>query len=186
MIKNLTFLALIALFIVNISSCQMDEVDPESLKVTNGTPPTTPGQPDPVNTEYFITYEINGVAFTATEVSAVRGTTTNPRTLTITGTAKNGASPKVKFSCEETLAGFQGGLTIISSEGTYPTQYFEYTNSSNVLFTSSKSSGDLYFGFLGMSYKNGGEAFGIFSGDIITTAGKVEIENGKFKVKFSN
>lgn len=62
------------------------------------------GEDNQQTAEYYITYKADGATVTATEVSALRGTTESPRTLTIIGTAKEGASPKFKFSAKESLS----------------------------------------------------------------------------------
>ena len=174
--KVLHSLSLISLFAIALTSCKLDKSDD----------PTKDPTKDPT-AEFYITYKANGVTVTETEVTATRGTTASPRTLTITGTAKGGAVPKFKYYTEETIAGFEKGLTVHNTSSTYPSDYLEYTNSANALYSTKTESEGIYFSFFDISYTNGGVVSGIFSGSVKTADGKVvAITEGKYNVKCSN
>jgi hypothetical protein len=157
-----------------------------SCKKSSSTDPTT----DPVTNptaQYYITFKADGQAVSETEVSATRGTTTDPRTITITGTAKSAAAPKFKFYTEETFIGFEKGLNIGNKISTYPSDYIEYTNSANVLYSTKNDKDGIDLFISDVSYTNGGVISGTFSGSIKTAGGVAsQITEGKFNVKFSN
>ncbi|MNK03720.1 hypothetical protein D3C87_215700 [compost metagenome] len=137
--------------------------------------------------EYYITYKVDGVTITATEVSALRGITDSPRTLTISGNAKNGSIPKFKFFSEESFIGFVPGLNVWSSKNSYPTHYIEYTNSTGTSFSTENIDEGTFLFVSEASYKNGGNIKGSFNGTVQNEKGvKVKITDGVFNVKFSN
>jgi PKD repeat protein len=137
--------------------------------------------------QYYITFDADNVPVSFTDISAVRNTTASPRTLTISGTQAAGANPKFKFFSEETFIGFVSGLNVGCSSSTTPSDYIEYTNATGTLHSTANASDGISVFFSQMSYTNGGEAQGTFSGNIKTSGGTVvAITNGAFKVKFSN
>lgn len=172
-------IAIILLAFLSISSCKKGSSQgPGNKKDTTNTTPQS---------KYYVTYKVNGVAVTATEISAVRGAASDPRTLTITATGKDGASPKLKFYTEEPSFGFTGGTSIKCETVSYPTDYVEYTNGSNVLYSTKNDQNGMYFDYLNISYKNGGEISGVFDGSISTDKGvATQITDGKYDVTFSN
>ncbi|HTD99841.1 MAG TPA: hypothetical protein VK668_11180 [Mucilaginibacter sp.] len=175
--KRIFFLTLICLIAIAATSCKKSgSPDPD---------PTDTGT-DPVAT-YYITFKADGVAVSETEVTASRGTATDPRTLTIIGTAKDGAAPQFTFYMEETFIGFTKGLNVGNKTSTYPSDYIEYTNSSNVLYSTKNDASGISLFVSDISYTNGGVVTGTFSGSIKTAGGvAVQITDGKFNVKCGN
>src|SRR5688500_12037906 len=100
------FSAVVLLTVLSLTACK-------KIPVLPGEDPDveTPGPETPA-AEYYINYKVNGVAVSMAEVSATRETTTIPRTLTISGSAKSGAKPLFKFYCKESYIGFVRGLNI--------------------------------------------------------------------------
>ena len=175
--KRIFPLALICLVSIAATSCKKSgSTDPDPTD--NGT--------DPAAT-YYVNFKADGVAVSETEVTATRGTTTDPRTLTITGTAKDGAAPKFKLYMEETFIGFTNGLNVGNKTSTYPSDYIDYTNSSNVLYSTKNDASGISVFVSDISYTNGGVVTGTFSGSIKTAGGAVvQITEGKFNVKCGN
>lgn len=137
--------------------------------------------------EFYIQYKANGVLVTATAISALRGTTDNPKTLTFSGSAKDGTNPTFKFVLTEPYMGFTPGLTVGSSVNSDNTSYVEFTDSNGILHTSKTSEEIIYVGFLKLSYTKDGIAEGTLSGKIQAKNGSmVSISEGRFNVKFAN
>ncbi|WP_345948779.1 hypothetical protein ABDD95_18210 [Mucilaginibacter sp. PAMB04274] len=157
---------------------------------TDPTTPTTPSNPttptDPSAAQYSITFKANGTVVSFTDVSATRGIATNPRTLSVTGTGKNGAVPKFKFFMEETSIGFEKGINIWMKEYSYPTTYVEYTSSANEAYSTMNAKNEIYAFLTDVSYTNGGPIAGTFNGTFINNGVAVQITEGVFKAKFSN
>jgi len=178
--KRITLMAVVAIMALTAVSCKKIPVlklDEEAI---------VPEVPIPTS-EYYITYKVDGVAVTATEVSAIRGITDSPRTLTILGNAKSGVVPKFKFFSEESFIGFVAGLNMWSDKNSYPTHYIEYTSSAGMLFSTENIDEGTYFFISEASYKNGGNIKGSFNGTVMTNKGvTAKITDGLFNVKFSN
>ncbi|MES2111713.1 MAG: hypothetical protein V4577_23345 [Bacteroidota bacterium] len=173
-------LSLISLFAIVLISCKLDgAVEPTKDPTKDpGTDPTP---------EYYISFKADGITVTETEVTATRGATASPRTLTIAGTAKSGAAPKFKFYTEESFIGFVKGLNIGNKTISYPTDYLEYTNSGGTLYSTQTDDDGILVFLSDISYTNGGVVTGTFNGSMKTAAGaKVTITDGKFNVKFGN
>jgi len=150
-------------------------------------PDTTATTKTDSTAKYYITYKINGVAINVTEISAVRGATSNPRTITITGTAKGGANPKIKLYTEEPSFGFSDGTSAKCTMNSYPVDYVEYTNNAGTVYSTRYDTNGAYFDYITISYTNGGEITGIFDGSVSTSKGvAIPITDGKYTVKFSN
>lgn len=183
--KNLHLLTLMAFITINILSCgKLADIDPGKKDNTGTT--GTPGSTS-TSTTYFFTYKAEGVAITATDITGVRGSTTTPRTLTITATGKDGALPKYKFYLEEPQFGFTGGTSVGSSSSSFPRSYIEYTDKAGTVFHTKNNTKSAYFGFLNFSYTNGGEANGAFDGDVVSATGAVvHFTEGTYRIKFSN
>jgi hypothetical protein len=179
LINRIIFSAIISFFVFSVVGCSKGgSSDNKPVKDTIATnPPAT----------YFITFKANGVAVTETEISASRGTTGGKRTLTITGTTKNGAVPKFKFYTEESFIGFVEGLNVGSSNISYPNHYTDYTDASNTLYSTKNSTDGVLLFISGVSYTKDGVVKGTFSGDVKTDKGAtVQITEGKYNVQFSN
>ena len=137
--------------------------------------------------QYFITFKADNTPVSLSEVSGSRNTTSNPRTLTIEGTAAGGSNPNFKFFTTETFIGFSQGLNIGTHSGTDPGHYTEYTNASGTLFSTVNDADGMDLFISDISYTNGGEVAGTFSGTMETAGGAVvNITEGKFKVQFKN
>ena len=174
--KKIISLTLVLLIALGVTSCSLDK----------STDPTKNPNTDPTS-QYYITFKAGGTVISETEVSATRGTTSTPRTLTIVGTGKSGAVPKFKFYMEETFIGFTKGLNVGNGALTYPSFYIEYTNSASVLYSTKNDNDGIGLFISDISYTNGGVVSGTFSGSIKTAAGAaVQITEGKFNVKCSN
>lgn len=178
--KTNTLTAVFAVLMLTLISCKkIPVVKLEEETIVPEVPLPTP--------EYYITYKVDGVAISATEVSALRRITDSPRTLTITGNAKNGSTPKFKFFSEESFIGFVPGLNVWSSKNSYPTHYIEYTNSTGVLFSTENIDEGTFLFISEASFKNGGNIKGSFNGTVQNEKGvKVKITDDVFNVKFSN
>jgi hypothetical protein len=157
-----------------------------SCKKSSSTDNPNPGN-NSNNPTYYVNFKVNGVAVSETEVTGTRGTTTDPRTLTISGTGTSAANPKFKFYSEESFIGFVQGLTVGNKTNTYPSDYIEYTDAAGVLYSTQNNSDGVTLSFSDISYAKDGVATGTFSGSI-TTAGGVtaQITDGTFNVKFGN
>jgi len=177
--KKIILPAIILLSFFTFSSCSKGSSNgPDKKSDTTNTDPTA---------KYYITYKVNGVAVNVTEISAVRGATANPRTITITGNAKNGANPKIKLYTEEPSFGFSDGTSIHCTPVSYPTDYVEYTDGSGKLYSTKNDATGAYFDYMTISYTKDGEITGIFDGSVSTDKGvAIPITDGKYTVKFSN
>ncbi|GGE54484.1 hypothetical protein [Pedobacter psychrotolerans] len=180
--NRIKFIMVAFVAIISIASCKK-EIDWDGSG-----PNTNPGSGNGAATsEYYITFKADGVAITEKEVSAIRNTSSSPRSLTILGTMANGTSPRLKFFSNESFIGFSPGLNTGNSDYTYPFSYVEYTNASNALYSTINDSEGIYFFYSDVSYTNGGVIKGSFSGQVKGTNGAiVRITEGKFNLKFSN
>nr|WP_121272479.1 hypothetical protein [Pedobacter schmidteae] len=177
-----TILPVIAFaFIFSFSACKKIPVLPKK-----DTDVEIPGPDNPAPT-YYINYKVNGVAVSLAEVSATRGTTLTPRTLTILGSGKAGAKPLFKFYSEESYIGFVRGLNIGMSINSAQSHYIEYTNEAGKLFSTDYDNDGIYL-FIGeISYVAGGSIKGSFTGTAKTASGDVvNITDGTYNVKFAN
>lgn len=174
--KKIISLSLISLVAIIATSCKKSSSSDN--KPDSGTNPAP---------QYYINFKVDGTAVSDTVVTATRGTTTDPRTLTITGTAKKGTAPTFKFYTEETIIGFVKGLNIGNSTSSYPSDYIEYTNSAGVLYSTKNDADGISLYVSDISYTNGGIISGTFTGSIKTATGVVaQVTEGKFNVKCSN
>lgn len=181
LMKKIIFLIFVSLI---FTSCTKQEITIKLKTIQPGNENPDPDQP--AGAEYYITFKEDGRAVSLTEVSGSRGLA-SPRLLTIEGTANGGAAPKFKFVHEESFIGFVPGLNVISSNISYPSDYVQYTNSSNVLYATEYDPNGIHLFISAISYTNGGVVTGIFNGSIKTKDGAaVQITDGKFKVKFKN
>jgi len=136
---------------------------------------------------FYVKYKANGTLITQAEASALRGTSTDPKTLTLLGSGKDGANPKFKFVTTETFIGFVPGLNVNCSINSSDSDYVEFTNSAGLLHTTVKDSDGMHVAFFELSYTKDGIARGIFSGKIKAENGSiVTITDGEFRVKFTN
>ncbi len=142
-----------------------------------------------VNPHYF-KVKINGTLFNGTVNTATRGTTTTPRTLTVTGASTGGGNPKFKIFMEETFIGFTDGLNSNMSSSSYPVTYMEYTDASGVLYSTRYDADGTHIFFSKIGYTNGGEVAATqtsFAGTMSSSTGsQITISEGNFKLKFSN
>lgn len=177
-----TILTVIALaFIFSLNACKKIPALPNKDADVE-----IPGPDNPAST-YYINYKVNGVAVSLTEVSATRGTTITPRTLTISGSAKAGAKPLFKFYSEESFIGFVKGLNIQSNINSIQTHYHEYTNEAGKLFSTDYDNDGIYLFIAEVSYVAGGTIKGSFTGTAKTAnGGVVNITDGTYNVKFVN
>lgn len=118
--KKFILLTFVSILTLAFASCKKSDSD-------------NSGDNNPQTATYYISYKANGTTVTETEVTALRGTSASPRTLTITGNGSNGTSPKFKFFTKETFIGFAPGLTVGNNSGTSDANYIEYTNSASIL-----------------------------------------------------
>lgn len=177
--KKFTLLSFASILMFAFTSCSKDNTD------TDPTTTTTGGTQQ--SSEYYFSYKANGVAVTETEVTAVRGSSASPRTLTITGSGKTGASPKFKYYVTESVVGFVPGLTTESSSSSTGYHEIEYTNSDGLLHKTTLGKDKMTMFFTELSYTNGGDAKATFDGTIKAANGStVVITEGKLKVKISN
>lgn len=180
MIKKILSAAVL-LTVLSLTACKKIPVLPGKDPEVEAPGPETP------SAQYYIKYKINGVAFSMAEVSATRETTTTPRTLTISGSAKSGAKPLFKFYCQESYIGFVRGLNILSNQNSPESNYIQYTNGAGKLFATENDADGIWL-FIGeASYIAGGNIKGSFSGTAKTANGEVvELTDGEYNVKFTN
>jgi hypothetical protein len=174
--KKFIILTFITVFTLGITSC----------KKSSDETPSEEGE-EQQTSEFYISYKANGTLITETIISGQRGASTDPRTLTVSGTGADGANPKFKFFTTESFIGFVNGLTVGCSTNSATSNYVEYTNSAGLLHTTKTDSNGITVGILEVSYTNGGSVRGTFDGTVKSGTGSVvNITEGKFKVKFSN
>jgi PKD repeat protein len=135
---------------------------------------------------YYLSYKVNGTLVTASVLSAVRGSSSSPRTLTLTGTAAAGGNPKLIVNISEPGFGWSNGMNVSFNDATSP-NIIAYTNSS--------ATSNTYYSSVGMtmfvnpiSYTNGGDIVATFTGEVKDGTGgaTTQITEGKLKMKFSN
>ena len=178
--RKSTFLAFVLVLMLALTSCGKNEMD-------MNTPTTTTTGTTPQASEYYFSYKANGVAVTETEVTALRGSTASPRTLTITGSGKAGTGPKLKYYAAESVVGFVPGLTTESSSGSTGYHEIEYTNSDGLVHKTTLAKEKMTMFFTELSYTSGGVVKATFEGTIKAANGStVLITEGKFRVKISN
>ncbi len=176
--KNFSLLTVISILILSTSSC---------TKIGSDSTTTGSGNSNPQTPTYYISYKAAGTTVSETEVTAQRGTSVSPRTLTITGNGAAGTSPKFKFFTKESFIGFVPGLTIGNNSATGDANYIEYTNSASLLHSTTLDKSGITLAITEISYTNGGNVKGIFDGSIKAANGTtVTITEGKFNAKFSN
>lgn len=175
--KNFSFLTIISILFLLANSC-----------TKSGSDSTTTGSGNnPQTATYYLSYKVAGTTVSETEVTAQRGTSVSPRTLTITGNGAAGANPKFKFFTKESFIGFVPGLTIGNNLATGNANYIEYTNSASLLHSTTLDKSGIILAITEISYTNGGNVKGIFDGSIKAANGTtVAITEGKFNSKFSN
>lgn len=139
---------------------------------------------------YYLKMKVNGTQFNATVLTATRGTSSNPRTLTISGASAGNSNPKFTLFMEETFIGFVDGIQGTFSSSTYPVQYMTYTDASGVEYSTRYDSNGVYIFFSEITYTNGGEVAAAqtsFSGSMSTSTGSaINITEGNFRMTFSN
>ena len=189
--KKIQLLAIAALITLSVVSCKKsgstDNVNPNDTGSTGGTNGTGGNGGNGNAPTYSINFKANGVAVSETVVTGTRGSTTNPRSLVISGTGASAANPTFKFYSEESFIGFVQGLNVNCTTASNPSDYIEYTDSNGVLYSTKNNTTGVALSFSDISYTSGGVATGTFSGSI-STANKVTIPitDGVFNVKFSN
>jgi hypothetical protein len=167
-------LALIACSSLILSSCSDDSPKPSDEDDKN------------TQAEYFITCEIDGVAYSAKTVSATRNTVNEPNSLTIIG-SESANPPMLQFTTTESNIGFEPGLNVTCNESSFPEQFASYNASQSEVFTTSDDANGISLYFSKISYVEGGEAEGSFAGSMSDFDGNpIQVTNGKFKVKFVN
>jgi PKD repeat protein len=137
--------------------------------------------------QYYLRYKVDGTLITAVDISAIRGSTSTPRTVTLSGSAAAGANPVFTFYTEETYIGFTAGINVGCSSSTNPSDYIHYTNSNGTAYSTANDANGITLFVSSISYTNGGDVAGTFGGSIKTTGGTTaQITEGEFKLKFSN
>lgn len=171
-IKLLLLLSLFAAFFV-ISCSKSSSGDEELI-------------PEEVTSDYYMIYKINGIAVSAAEFTALRGTEGDKNTLTLQASAKKGASPQLKFYHGGSFIGIVGGLHINSIDDKN-SDYLNYTDSKGILYTTQFDKDGVDLILQDVVYKKDGTVEGRFSGFVTAeNKSRVEITDGKFRIKFSN
>jgi len=136
--------------------------------------------------EYYLSYKVDGVQVVAKEFSAIRDVN-SPRSITVTGSAKDGKSPKFKYFLEEPSIAFTKGLNFQSSSYSKNSHFMEYTNSSGLSFSTKTGSAEIWLFVADLSFKKDGFIKSTFNGTVETEKGVVvQITEGKFNIKFNN
>ncbi|QPH41667.1 DUF4595 domain-containing protein [Pedobacter endophyticus] len=136
--------------------------------------------------EYYLSYKVDGVQVVAKEFSAIRDVN-SPRSITVTGSAKDGKSPKFKYFLEEPSIAFTKGLNFQSSSYSKNSHFMEYTNSSGLSFSTKTGSAEIWLFVADLSFKKDGFIKSTFNGTVETEKGVVvQITEGKFSIKFND
>ncbi|WP_165500487.1 hypothetical protein [Pedobacter psychroterrae] len=176
--KKIPFLYLCSIFFLLIISCKTTIITPEDDKDDDPNDPAV---------EYYITYKANGTAITLSEVSGLRGSSVDPRTLTILGSLKDGVNPKFKFYTEESFIGFVPGLNIGCDDYSGISHFVECIDGTGKLYSTVSDSDGMHVFFQEASYKKDGIIKGTFNGRIKAVNGStLNITEGEFRVKFTN
>lgn len=169
--KSIKLLLFISLITFAVTSCKKDDSDAKD---------------EELQSEYYFTYKVNGTTVTSTEFSALRGNEGDSKTFTLLASGKEGANPKFKFYFVENFIGIVPGLTI-GADKTSGISFLEYTNNAGLLFTTENDNEGGSLSLFDVTYKKDGVAAGFFHGYVTSKNNdRVEITEGKFKVKFSN
>ncbi|MFD1630528.1 hypothetical protein [Pseudopedobacter beijingensis] len=169
--KSIKLLLFISLTTFAIMSCKKNDSDAKD---------------EETQSEYYLTYKVNGTTVTSTEFTALRGNEGDNKTFTLLASGKDNANPKFKFYFVENFIGIVPGLTI-GADQTSGSSYLEYTNNTGLLFSTENDSEGGSLALFDVTYKKDGVVSGIFHGYVTSKNNdRVEITEGKFKVKFSN
>ncbi|GEM_PF-3134277 len=152
-----------------------------------------PDEKEPDNTatdtEYYISYKIDGTLISMVDSKGLRGKEGDYNTLTLEGSGKDGAHPKFRFYHSGSFIGIVGGLNFddINSQNS-SSYYLEITTQDGVLYSSKNDPEGCYLAITAkVTYTKDGTVEGKFNGFVSSEDSKrLEITDGRYKVKFAN
>jgi PKD repeat protein len=136
---------------------------------------------------YFISFTIDTASFEAISPEATRSAENNTRSIILKGNSILNANPEFQIYLEESLIGFNDGLSVHFYNQSAPQQYINYTDADGNVYSSANDSEGIYLVFSNLSYAIDGEVIATFYGVLRNSSGdQLNISSGSLKLKFSN